>query len=76
LLDGSFSGCEDTSPGWNEIAQNPEDTDPVKRRSGLTLRLVVERYVAIGWTRHRVREKLVNLEACREARHFVVEMKR
>ncbi len=31
-----------------------------KRRSGLTLRLVVERYVAIGWTRHRVRGKLFN----------------
>ena len=33
------------------------DTNPVKRRSGLTLWLVVERYVAIGWTRRRVREE-------------------
>ncbi len=40
-----------------EIAQDPEDTNPVKGRSGLTLWLVVERYVAIDWTRRRVREE-------------------
>jgi len=34
-----------------------KDTYPAKRCSGLTLRLVVERYVAIDWTRRRVREE-------------------
>jgi hypothetical protein len=55
------------------IARDPEDTNPVKRRSGLTLRLVVERYVAIDWTQRRVRE-----EQCRRrlaARRFISSSK-
>ena len=31
-------------------------TSPLSRRSGLILRLVVERYVSLVWTRHRVRD--------------------
>jgi hypothetical protein len=53
----SIPGARTRVPGGTGIAQDTEHTDPVKRRSGLSLRLVVERYVAIGWTRRRVREK-------------------
>src|SRR5580700_3217451 len=54
---GPLPGTRTRDPGGTRVAPDTEDTDPVKRRSGLTFRLVVERYVAIGWTRHRVREK-------------------
>jgi hypothetical protein len=45
------------------------------RRSGLTYRLVVERHVAIGWTRHRAREKQSSWKSAAAEFHFIGEMK-
>src|SRR6202521_3010674 len=54
------------------------------RRSGLTLRLVVERYVSIdwtrrrvreNWTRHRVRDKLCSWRPGAPVPHFIGEVR-
>ena len=69
-----FLATKTQAPVGTGIAQGPERKNPAWRRSGLTLRLVVERYVAIGWTRPRVRDKQCYWRFAAPAPHFIGEM--
>jgi hypothetical protein len=64
---------ETRSPDGTENAEAREQKNPLERRSGLGYRLVVERYVSIDWTRHRVREKQCSLRFAPPAPHFIGE---